>query len=132
MKRRRRDQPAVSGNLVSGLKCNDVTGHQVLCRELDELTIPSCLCLHDEHLLQGSDTLGRLALLVKTQDGVEDSQRKDKDPGREVLEGDDADDRHANQNQLHQVSILAQERFPTRLRRLFGQAIRAVLLASLR
>ena len=52
-----------------------------------------------------------------------------KSAGREILEGDDADRRRAEQDELHQVAVLAQERAPARLRRLLGQAIWPVLLA---
>ena len=53
------------------------------------------------------------------------------DPGRDVLQGDDADDRRADQHQLHEVAVLAQEGLPARLLGLLGQLVRTVPLPTL-
>ena len=58
-------------------------------------------------------------------------QAEDDQPGRDVLQGDDADDRRPDEHQLHQVAVLAQERPPARLLGLLGQLVRAVPLPPL-
>ena len=83
--------------------------------------------LDQEHLLERGDALGRLALLVQAEDRVEHGQADDHDPGRELLQRDDADDRGAEQDELHQVAVLAEERPPARLLLRLGELVRAVL-----
>ena len=53
-------------------------------------------------------------------------------PGGHVLEGDDADHRRADQHELHQVAVLAQERLPARLLGFLGELVRAVCVAAAR
>ena len=48
-------------------------------------------------------------------------------PGRPLLERDDADDRGAEQDELHQVAVLAQERLPARLLLRLRELVRADL-----
>jgi hypothetical protein len=83
--------------------------------------------LDQEHLLERGDALGGLALLVEPEHGVEDGQPEDREPGRELLERDDADDRRAEQDVLHEVAVLAQERVPARLLLGLGELVRPVL-----
>ena len=47
----------------------------------------------------------------------------------ELLQGDDADDRRADQHELHQVPVLAQERLPARLLRRLRELVRPDLRA---
>ena len=88
--------------------------------------------LDQEHLLERGDALRRLALLVQAQDRVEHGQADDHDPGRELLQGDDADDRRAEQDELHQVAVLAEERPPARLLLRLRELVRAVNCARRR
>ena len=63
-----------------------------------------------EHLLERGDALRRLALLVEAEDRVQHGQADDHETGRPLLQRDDADDRGAEQDELHQVAVLAEER----------------------
>ena len=78
-----------------------------------------------EHLLQRGDALGRLALLVQAEHRVEHGQADDDDAGRELLQRDDADDRGAEQDELHQVAVLAQKRLPAGLLLRLRELVRA-------
>ena len=128
---RRGDQdPAVGGHLVAGLEPDDVAGDQLLGRDLDALAVAPHVRRHDQHLAQRGDALGGLALLVQAHHRVEDGQPDHDQPGRHVLQRDDADHRGAEQHELHQVAVLAQERLPTRLLGLLGQPVRPVLAGA--
>ena len=83
--------------------------------------------LISEHLLERGDALRRLPLLVQAEDRVEHGQADDHDPGAELLQRDDADDRGADEDELHQVAVLAQERPPAGLRLRLVELVRAVL-----
>ena len=83
-----------------------------------------------EHLLQRRDALRRLALLVQAEHGVEHRQADDHDARRELLQRDDADDRGAEQDELHQVAVLAQERSPAGLLLRLRELVRADLRAA--
>ncbi len=68
----RRDQdPAVGGDLVSGFETDDVTWHQFLSRYLDQLPVAAGTGRHDQHLPQGGDALGGLALLMQSHQRVD-------------------------------------------------------------
>ena len=56
---------------------------------------------------------------------------EDHQPGRDILQGDDADHRRTDQHQLHQVAVLAQEGLPAGLLGLLGQLVRPVPLPAL-
>ena len=120
-----------AGTLSPASKPTMSPGHQLLGRDLDELTVAADARRHDQHLAQRGDALGGLALLVQTHHGVDHGQADDDQPGRDVLQGDDADDRRADQHELHQVAVLAQERLPARLLGLLGQLVRPVPLPTL-
>ena len=94
----------------------------------DPLAVATDARRHDEHLAEGRDALRRLALLVQTHHRVQDRQPEHDQPCRDVLQGDDADDRGPDQHQLHEVPVLAQEQLPGRLLRLLGQLVRPVAL----
>ncbi len=80
-----------------------------------------------EHLLERGDALGGLALLVEAQDRVQHGQADDHETGRPLLQRDDADDRGAEEDELHQVAVLAEERLPARLLLRLGELVRADL-----
>ena len=96
-----------------------------------QLAVAADVRRHDQHLAQRGDALGGLALLVQAHHRVEDRQAEDDQAGRDVLQGDDADHRRADEHQLHQVAVLAQERLPAGLLGLLGQLVRPVPLPPL-
>ena len=131
LQRRRHQDPSVGRHLVAGLEADDVPGNQLFGRDLDALAVTADARRHDQHLPQRGDALGGLALLVQTHHGVDHRQAEDHQPGRDVLQGDDADDRRPDQHQLHQVAVLAEEGPPARLLGLLGQLVRTVPLPTL-
>ena len=92
---------------------------------VDQLAAAAGMGLDDQHLLERGDALGGLALLIEAEDRVEHGQADDHDAGGELLEGDDADDRGAEQDELHQVAVLAQKRLPAWLRLRLRELVRA-------
>ena len=125
------EQAPVGGDLVAGLEGDDVTRHELLRRDVDPRTAAAGVRLDHEHLLERGDALGRLPLLVQAQDRVQHRDAEDREPRAELLKGDHADDRRPDEDELHQVAVLAQERVPARLLRLLGQLVRPVLRAAL-
>ena len=83
-----------------------------------------------EHLLERGDALGRLALLIQAQDSIEDGQADDDEPGGELLQRDHADGGGADEDELHQVAVLAEKRLPARLLLRFRELVRADLLTT--
>jgi hypothetical protein len=84
-----------------------------------------------QHLLERRHALGGLAFLVQAEDRVEHRQAEDCETGRELLQRDDADDRGAEQDVLHEVAVLAKERVPAGLLRRLRELVRPVLRAPL-
>ncbi len=99
-----------AGTLSPGLEADDVPGDQLLGWNLDALAVATDVGGHDQHLAERGDALGGLALLVQAHHRVEHRQPEDDQAGRDLLQGDDADHRRTEQHELHQVSVLAQER----------------------
>ena len=92
---------------------------------------PRRTCAMDqEHLLERRDALRRLALLVEAQHRVQHGQADDHEAGRPLLQRDDADDRGAEQHELHQVAVLPKERLPGRLLLRLRELVRADLRPS--
>ena len=60
----------------------------------------------------------------------EHGQAEDHEPRRELLQRDDADGRGAEQDELHQVPVLAQERLPAWLLLRLRELVRADLLTA--
>ena len=123
------EQPPVSGDLVPGLERDDVAGHELFGRDVRHRPAATDMRLDQEHLLERGHALGRLALLVQAENGVEHGQPEDRDPRGELLERDHAHDRGADEDELHQVAVLAQERVPARLLLGLRELVRAVLRA---
>ena len=115
LERRGHEQPPVRRDLVARLEGDDVPRNELLCRNVRRRSAAPHVRPDQEHLLERGDALGGLALLVQAQDGVEHRQAEDRETGRELLQSDDADDRGAEQDVLHEVAVLAQERMPARL-----------------
>jgi len=129
LERRGHEQSPVRGNLVARLERDDVSRHELLGGDVHQVPVSPSVRPDHEHLLQRGDALCRLALLVEAEDGVEDGEPEDHDPGAEVLQRGDADDRGADEDKLHQVAVLAQERVPCRLLRGLRQLVRPHLTA---
>jgi hypothetical protein len=127
LERRCDEQAAVGRDLVAGFEADDVARHELLGRHVDPLSPAPGVRADDEHLLERGDALGRLALLVEAEDRVEDRQADDDDARAELLERGDADDRGAEEDELHQVAVLAQERLPAGLLLRLGELVGAVL-----
>ena len=115
LQRRGHEQATVRRDLVARLEDDDVARHELLGGDVHTLAVTPGMSPDDEHLLERGDALGRLALLVQAEDRVEHGQAEDHEAGGELLQGDDADDRGAEQDELHQVAVLAQERLPAGL-----------------
>jgi hypothetical protein len=131
LERRSHEQAPVRRDLVACLEGNDVPGHELLGGNVRNRSVTPHVRLDQEHLLERGDALGGLALLIQAENGVEHRQTEDRDPRRELLERDHAHDRRADEDELHQVPVLAQERVPARLLRLLGELVRPVLRAAL-
>ena len=104
---RRHEQAPVGRDLVAGLERHDVAGHELLGGDVDGLPPTPRVRLDHEHLLERGDALGRLALLVQAEDRVDDGDAENREPSPELLERDDAHDRRADEDELHQVAVLA-------------------------
>ncbi len=128
---RRQEQAPVGRDLVAGLERHDVPGYELFGGDVDGLSPTPCVRLDHEHLLERGDALGRLALLVQAQHRVDDGDAEDREPRPELLERDDAHDRGADEDELHQVAVLAHERVPAGLLRLLGEPVRPVFRAPL-
>jgi hypothetical protein len=62
--------------------------------------------------------------LVQAEDRVEHREPEDHDARAELLQRDDADDRGADEDELHQVAVLTQERVPRGLLRGLREPVR--------
>ena len=131
LQRRGHEQATVRRDLVARLEDDDVARHELLGGDVHTLAVTPGMSPDDEHLLERGDALGRLALLVQAEDRVEHRQAEDHEAGGELLQGNDADDRGAEQDELHQVPVLAQERLPAGLLPRLLELVRADLLAAL-
>jgi hypothetical protein len=130
LERRGDAEAPVRRDLVARLEGHDVAGHELLGGQVHRLAAPAHVPLDEQHLLERRDALGRLALLVEAEDRVQDGQGEDHDARRPLLQGDDADDRGAEEHELHEVAVLAQERVPARLRLGLGELVRPDLRAA--
>ena len=115
LQRRGHEQPPVRRDLVAGLEGDDVAGDDLLRRDVDPLAAAADVRVDQEHLLERGDALRGLALLVEAQDRVQHGQADDHETRGPLLERDDADDRGAEEDELHQVAVLPEERPPARL-----------------
>ncbi len=129
LQRGRDEQTTIRRDLVTGLEEHDVTGNELLGRDFGHNTPAADVGPDHEHPLQRRDALRRLAFLIQAENRVGHRQAEDDEPGAELLKGDDADDRGAHEDELHQVAVLAHERVPTGLLVPLGEPVGAVRLA---
>ena len=102
-------QAAVGGDAVARLHQHDVARHQPLGVDLDRLPVAAHAGDGLEHLLQRRQAGLGLGLPAQAQHGVEDGQA-DQHERRPHLAGDDqADHGGRQQDDLHEVAVLAQE-----------------------
>ena len=78
------------------------------------------------HLLERGQARLGLRLLVHAHHRVEDGQAEQDERRADLLGEDLVDDRRAEQDHLHDVVVLAQERLPARLLLLGREHVRAV------
>ena len=125
------EQAAVGRDAVARLDQHDVARHQLARVDLDRLAVAAHAGDVLHHLLErGQAGLG-LGLLVHAQHRVEDGQADQHECRADLLREDLVDDRRAEQDHLHEVAVLAQERLQARFLLLGGQHVRAVLLQTL-
>ena len=102
-------------------------GDELVHRQLDEGAVAADLGRDDHHLLERGDARVRLALLVQAHRGVEQRQADEHDAGGDLAGQEQAEHAGRQQDDLHRVAVLAQERLPARLLRRLGELVRAVL-----
>ena len=94
-------QAAVGRNLVSGLKQNDVTRHQVVGRHLADLPVAAHTGLKLHLVLERGQAGRRLGLLPQAEDCVKDGEGQEQGEGATVAQGDQGDDTGDQQDDLH-------------------------------
>ncbi len=130
LERRRAQDPAVGRDQVARLDVHDVARDELLHRDLDDLAATADLGLDDHHLLKGCDARLGLAFLVHPEEGVEQRQPDQQDARRELVGQEQADPAGDEQDDLHRVAVLPQERLPGRLLRRLRELVRAVGLRA--
>ena len=104
-----------AGNLVARLERDDVPGDELLGRDSTS-SPPRRACALITSIFCSAATLSAaLPSWFRPRTAFKHRQADDHHAGRELLERDDADDRGAEQDELHEVAVLAQERSPARL-----------------
>ena len=129
---RRFEQAAVRRHEVAGFDRDQVARHELLRSDLVQRAVAQYACLDDHHLLQRGDRRGGLPFLVHAEDGVEQGEEEQDEPGPELLQRVEAPDRRDEQHDLHRVAVLAHEGLPLRLPLRLGEPVRPVLRAPLR
>ena len=124
------EDPRVRGDEVAGLDVDDVAGHQVAHRQLDEIPVATRLGLDDHHLLERGHARGGLALLAEAHRRVQERQGDEDHAGRDLVRDEQAQDAGRQQHDLHRVLVLAHEGLPARLLGRLGELVRAVLRPS--
>ncbi len=122
------DETPVGGNEVAGLDRDDVARHQLLRRHLHQLAPALDARPDDHHLLERCHRGRSLALLGHAHGRVEHGQPDEHQAGGVLLHGPDADDAGHQQDDLHEVLVLAQEDLPAGLLLAFRELVRAVLV----
>ena len=124
----RLQQAAVRRHAVAGLEEHDVTWHELLGGQLHNVTRATNSGLDNQHLLQRGDACLGLAFLAEPHHGVEQREPKQNDACAPLLQRHDRDHTGDQQNHLHRVLELAEERLKARLLLLYGEGIRTILL----
>ena len=107
---RRDEQPAVGRHEVARLHQHDVAGHDLAGVDLHRLAVAANAGDGLHHPLERSQARLGLCLLVQPHDGVEHGQTDQHERRAEVVGDQLVDDAGAQQDHLHQVLVLAQER----------------------
>ncbi len=105
------EHATVGGHEVAGLERDDVARDQVAGVDLDDLTAAPHPGGHLHHLGEGGHGGLGLGLLAVAHRGVEEGQPEQQRRGG-LLVDHEADDRRAEQQQLHEVAVLGEEHAP--------------------
>src|SRR5438045_5299495 len=124
--------PATRWHYVASLNVDDVTRNQLIHGQLAELRVARDLGRNHHHLLQRGDAGGGFPLLVQPEERIEQGEDDQEDAGQQLIGDEQADDARHQEDDLHRVSVLAQECLPARLLLFLGKLIEAEALASLR
>ncbi len=127
----RHDQPTVGRHAVARLEEDDVARHQLRGIDLDRGAVAPHPGDVLQHLLQGRQARLGLRLLPQAEDRVEHRQADEDDGGARFAGDHLVHDRGTDEDDLHQVLVLAQEGRDGRLRLLGREDVRAVLLPPL-
>ena len=100
-----------AGTMSPASIADDVAGDELPGGDLRQLAVPHDLGLDDHHLLEGGDGRGRLPLLMQAENRVEQRQQDQDDAGLPLLQ-EEAHDAGHQQDDLHRVGVLADERAP--------------------
>ena len=131
LQRRRDDHPPVGRDPVAGVDEHDVAGDDLVGGDLVHVAVAPHLGDGLHHLAEGRGGGLGLAFLVVAEPGVEERQQDEAD-ARDVLADQQADDRRADEHDLHVLPVLLEEALPDRHGLRLGQGVRAVLLEPLR
>jgi hypothetical protein len=125
LQRGRPEQPAVSRNDPTRLDRDDIAGDQLFSGDLGHLVIAPHPGGHDQPpLKRGHSALG-LALLLQAENRVSHGQQDQQKAGSQLTQGNEAQEAGHEQDDLHGVGVLADERAPARLRSACGERIGA-------
>ena len=116
LERRRDEQPPVGRDLVAGLERDDVARARAPRPGCRRSSPPRRTCALIRSIFWSAATLSAaLPSWFRPSTALSTVRPMITMPGAELLQRDDADDRGAEQDELHQVAVLAQERLPARL-----------------
>ena len=121
------EQPPVGGDAVARFDQHDIAGDELGGVDLDDRPVSAHAGDVLQHLLQGGEAGFGLRLLSQAQHGVEDGEADQHDRRAGLTGHDLVDDRRDDQDDLHQVLVLAHEGAQRRLLLLAGEHVRAVL-----
>ena len=128
LERRGDEQAPVGRDLVAGLEGDDVARARAPRRGCRPAAPPRRTCALIRSIFWSAATLSAaLPSWFRPRTALSTVRPMITMPVRELLQRDDADDRRAEQDELHQVAVLAQERPPARLLLRLGELVRAVL-----
>ena len=122
------EQPPVGRDLVAGLEGDDVARARAPRRGCRPAAPPRRTCALISSIFWSAATLSAaLPSWFRPSTALSTVRPMITMPGRELLQRDDADDRGAEQHELHQVAVLAEERLPAGLLLRLRELVRAVL-----
>ncbi len=115
LQRRRDEEPTVGRHHVAGLDEHNVARHDLARVDFDGLAVSSNPGDLLHHSLQGGQTGLRLGFLPQPHHRVEKGQQEQDEGGASVVRDKLVPDSGDNQDNLHEVLILAKECLPARL-----------------